>query len=391
MTATRAYLIATLAGPLVILATIAVPPLLIRSQAASSVEGRTLAVVAAESLLPAVRAEFAPLGVILEEATDDTGLADRVRAGDLHGYVVFPADVLGTEDPRYVTGAALDALRRPVSEAIQRAAVRGRLELSGLDAERVTRLTRLPPVQVLVLGAEDQVEQDPAGSLAVVVMLVGVLFMMLEVYGQTLGRSVVKEKTEKTAEIMLSSLPSFPLLAGKVLGKGMAGVIQYLTWLLVAVVAVEVIAPRLDVTAPPFLNAGGLLVTTAFFALGFLLYAAVYAIAGATAADEENFSQLMWPLFMVQTASFSLAIALVVNPDGPLAVSLSIVPLTAPIVMLMRMFIGNPGALQVVAAMAGVALLTVAAVWAAGKAFRLGILLTGNRATFREVIRLLRT
>ena len=125
--------------------------------------------------------------------------------------------------------------------------------------------------------------------------------------------------------------------------------------------------------------------------MGFLLYAAVYAIAGATAADEENFSQLMWPLFTVQTASFSLAMALVVNPDGPLAISLSLVPLTAPIVMLMRVFIGNPGALQVVAAMAGVALLTVAAVWAAGKAFRLGILLAGNRTTFREVIRLLRT
>ena len=59
----------------------------------------------------------------------------------------------------------------------------------------------------------------------------------------------------------------------------MAGVIQYLTWLLVAVVAVEVIAPRLGMSPPPFLNAGGLLATLAFFALGFLLYAAAFAIA----------------------------------------------------------------------------------------------------------------
>ena len=119
-----------------------------------------------------------------------------------------------------------------------------------------------------MLGAEDQVEQDPAGSLAVVIMIVGVLFMMLEVYGQTLGRSVVREKTEKTAEIMLSSLPSFALLAGKVLGKGMAGVLQYLTWLLVAVVAVEVIAPRLGVSAPTFLNIGGLLATLGVLRVG---------------------------------------------------------------------------------------------------------------------------
>ena len=65
-----------MAGPLVILATIVLPALLIRNQVASSVAGRTVAVVAAESLLPAVRAEFEALGVNLEEATDDTGLAD---------------------------------------------------------------------------------------------------------------------------------------------------------------------------------------------------------------------------------------------------------------------------------------------------------------------------
>ena len=93
----------------------------------------------------------------------------------------------------------------------------------------------------------------------------------------------------------------------------------------------------------------------------------------------------------MELTSLSLAVALVVNPDDPLSVILSLVPVTAPMVMFMRVFIGNPGALQVVAAMAGVALLTVAAVWAAGKAFRLGILLTGNKATFREVVRLLRT
>lgn len=390
MTATRAYLIATLAGPLLILATIALPELLIRNQVASSLAGRTVAVVAAESLLPAVRIEFAPLGVILEEAAEESGLADRVRLGELHSYVVFPADVLGTGDPRYITGAALDTLRRQVSAAIGRVVVRGRLERAGLDAERVTGLTRIPQVQEQVLGAEGQVEQDLAGSLAVMIVIVGVLFMMLEVYGQTLGRSVAREKTEKTAEIMLSSLKPSELLGGKVLGKGLAGLIQYLTWLLVAGVAVEVIAPRLEVSVPPFLNAGGLMMTLAFFALGFLLYAAVHAIAGAMAADEENFSQLLWPLFIVELASFSLAMTLVVNPDGPLSVILSLVPVTAPFVMLMRVFIGDPGALQVAVALAGVAVLTVAAVSASGKAFRVGILLTGNKATLREVVRLLR-
>jgi len=391
MTATRTYLIATAIGPLVVIALIVLPVLLVRNQVASSLDGRVLAVVAAESMVPAVRAEFTPLGVTVEKADEESGLADRVRAGELDGYVVFPADGIGTEHPRYVTSAAVDTLRRQVSDAIGRTVVRRRLELAGLDDQRISDLTRLPQVQELTLREQDQIEQDPGESLMVVIMLVGVLFMMLEVYGQALGRAVAKEKAEKTAEIMLSSLPPFELLAGKVLGKGIAGLIQYLAWLLVAVLAVEVIAPRLGVTVPPFVSAGGLLAALVFFALGFLLYSAVYAIAGAIAGDAENFSQLIWPVFIVEMLAVSLAIATAVNPDGPLAVTLSLIPVTAPIVMVMRVFIGNPGAVQVAAAAAGVALLTIAAVWAAAKTFRLGILLTGNKATFGEIARLLRS
>ena len=66
-----------------------------------------------------------------------------------------------------------------------------------------------------------------------------------------------------------------------------------------------------------------------------------------------------------------------VNPDGPLSVILSLVPVTAPIVRFMRVFIGHPGAMQVAVVVAGVA-------------FRLGILLTGNKATVGQIVRLLR-
>ena len=108
MTATRTYLIATAVAPLVIVALMVLPSLLARSQIESSLAGRTLAIVADESLLPAVRAELSPLGVTMEAAAGESGLADRVRARDLDGYVVFPTDVLGADVPRYVTDLAVD-------------------------------------------------------------------------------------------------------------------------------------------------------------------------------------------------------------------------------------------------------------------------------------------
>ena len=390
MTATRTYLIATAVAPLVIVALMVLPSLLARSQIESSLAGRTLAIVADESLLPAVRAELTPLGVTMEAAAGESGLADRVRARDLDGYVVFPTDVLGADVPRYVTDLAVDPQQGQLTDAIGRAVVRLRLERSGLDVERIIGLARIPEIQMLVLGKQGEVQQEAWASFLIVMGVIGVLIVMLEVYGQGLGRAVLTEKTDKTAEIMLSSLKPFELLAGKVLGKVSAGLLQYLAWVLVAVVAIEVIRPLLGAPVPPFVQAGNLLAVLAFFTMGFLLYSSAYAVAGAIAADADNYAQLIWPVSATQIATLALTVTVLVRPDGPLAVTLSLLPMTAPIVMFMRVFIGHPGALQVAVAVAGVALLTVAAVWAAGKAFRLGILLTGNKATVGQIVRLLR-
>ena len=127
MTATKSYFIVTAIGPFVIFALVALTTLLERDILTASAEGRTVAVVASESLLPAIRSEFAQLGVILEEVTEESGLTDLLRAGELDGYVVVPADVLGSEEARYVTDNPVGIfLRLQVSRAVGRAVVRRR-------------------------------------------------------------------------------------------------------------------------------------------------------------------------------------------------------------------------------------------------------------------------
>ena len=390
MTRTTAYRIATAAGPLAIVVLLALPVMLERL-IDSTAEGRTVAFVAAGPLLPAIRAELTAHGITVEEAAEESLLAPRVLAGDLDGYVVIPTDVLGAEEPRYIVGKTVDITRsRLISGVIGRAVVQRRLELEGLDADRVTTLTRLPQVQIRVLHEEGEVEPDLMGSFVLGVAFTALLSAMVSVYGLALGQSVLNEKTGKTAEIMLSSLPPFALLAGKVLGKGLAGVLQFLVWIAIGLVAVAALGSRLDVLTSPFLQPGNLLALMGFFVLGFLLYSTPYAIAGAIATDEDNFSLLLWPVSTLELVQFGLALALLTGPDGPLAVTLSLIPVTAPTVMFLRVVVGEPGAVQVAVAVAGTVLLTVAAVWAAAKVFRLGILLTGKKGTFREIVRLLR-
>ncbi len=390
---TKAFVITTLTGPFIIVALFALPNLLARSAAedVSSLAGRRLAFVGAGALLPPIRAELAPLGIVVEEAGEAEPLADRVRDDDLDGYVLLPADVLGSEDARYFSDDAVDvALHALLEGVIGRAVVQRRLERAGLDAERVTSLTRRPRMQALVLDDQGAVEQDLEESFLVMTAFVGLLYLMLMLYGQALGRAVLTEKTGKTAEIMLSSLHPFALLAGKVLAKALASVLQYLAWMLIALLAIEVLGPAVGVSVPPIVQPGTLLTLLGFFTLGFLLYSAAFAMAAAIAADEQNFSQLLLPVMVALVVPMVVMPSVLISSDGPLAVTLSLIPATAPVVMFMRVLVGDPGALQVTVGVAGVVLVTVAAVGAAAKVFRLGILLTGKKGTFGEVVRLLR-
>ena len=389
MVRTTGYRIATVAMPFFFVALLLVPVTMGRLIDAAS-EGQTVALVAAGPLLPAIRAELAPHGITVEEA-EESVLAQRVRSGDLDGYVVFPPDALGAEQLRYVIGETVYVARAElIAEAVGRAVVQRRLELEGMDPARVTTLTRLPRLQERVLAEEGEIERDLVAALVLLTLFVAVLYCMLAMYGHALGQSVLTEKTGKTAEIMLSSLPPFALLAGKLLGKVLAGVLQCLAWLAISLPVVAALGPHLDLSVLAFLQPANLLALMGFFGLGFMLYAAPYAIVGAVAADEDNFSILLWPVTVIELGQFALALTLLTGPESPLAVALSLIPFTAPTFMLLRVVVGDPGAVEVAVAVTGTLLLTVAGVWAAAKVFRLGTLLTGKKGTLPEIVRLLR-
>ena len=131
MVRTTGYRIATVAMPLLFVALLLVPVVMVRLIDAAS-EGQTVALVAAGPLLPAIRAELAPHGITVEEAADESVLAQRVRASDLDGYVVFPPDALAAQQLRYVIGETVYVARNTlVSDAVGRAVVQRRLELEG--------------------------------------------------------------------------------------------------------------------------------------------------------------------------------------------------------------------------------------------------------------------
>ncbi len=128
-----------------------------------------------------------------------------------------------------------------------------------------------------------------------------------------------------------------------------------------------------------------------FFILAFFLYCSLYAALGAASQDEQHLTQLAWPLIVFLAVPVVMISAVIVSPNAPLIVGMSLFPLTAPVVMFLRIVVGAATAGEVLASI-GILLATIAGVVAlSAKIFRVGLLMTGKRFGLGEVLRWFRS
>jgi len=153
------------------------------------------------------------------------------------------------------------------------------------------------------------------------------------------------------------------------------------------ILLVKVLGPAFSIAVPSALTAGNLGWLLLFFVLAFFLYSSAYAALGAAAEDEQNLGQLAWPLLIFLIIPVTMISTFIMSPESTLAVVFSLFPLTSPIVMLVRVLVSSPPTWQIalclvllISSVYGMALL-------ASKIFRTGILLTGKRKKFGEVLR----
>jgi ABC-2 type transport system permease protein len=186
---------------------------------------------------------------------------------------------------------------------------------------------------------------------------------------------------------MLSSVSSRQLLAGKILGPGLAGLLQYAFWIAVGIVGVRVLGPALGVSMPAALTAGNLAWLAVFFVPAYFLYASIYAALGAGAEDEQHLGQLAWPLLIFLMIPMVMINMFVSSPDSPISIAFSYFPLTSPIVMLIRVLVSPPAWWELVLSYGLLLASVLGAASLAAKVFRIGILMTGKRRKLGEILR----
>jgi ABC-2 type transport system permease protein len=388
---TRAFLILTILGPFLITAMGVVPTLV--STSASQRVSEIAVLGMPEPLYREVAPLLEGLKIRLIQWQEGEAQADaRVLAGKLYGYLVFPEDPLSALSLTLITREVADyRILEALKSVIGQAQVTRRLNAAGLESSSIRGLIAMPEiVNQQVTKSGRKVQSDLLSSILIGVTFTFMLYMTILLYGQSIGRSVVQEKTSRTVEIMLSSLEARDLLFGKILGQAAASLLQYGVWIGMALLFLRLLSPVLQMQRLPQLGGALPFYLVLFFLLGFFLYSAVYAALGAAAEDEQNLGTLSWPVLIFLMVPMVGVGGIVMNPASPLVVAMSLFPLTAPIVMFVRLMLSEPAAWQVVLSVVLLLLSILGVMALSAKIFSVGILMTGRRFRWGDILRWLR-
>ncbi len=237
---------------------------------------------------------------------------------------------------------------------------------------------------------DEKIAQEGYGNLVLAYALSILLYMSLLMIGQMAMQSVIEEKGSKIVEVILSSVSAKELMTGKILGSAITGVAQMAVWLgtILAVSSSALIAlpPEITLNIKPELV---LYVLLNFF-IGLVLFVGLFSMMGAIFDNAQDAASGNMPIMMLIIIPFFIAISMMENPNKPYIEIASLFPFASIIVMPARLALIEVPVWQLVLAVF-INLVTIYALFPlAGKIYRIGILRTGKKPKWSEVVKWLK-
>ena len=413
----KSFIITTLLMPILMIALMAAPALIMEF---SQGDEKRIAVIDESGLiLPHLENDetlsFEPTDYTVEEA--------RMALADHFAVLHIGSDVLKTNSVRLYanssTSISLEGTIRSQIEQILEAEKLKHYQIDDLDkilAEVETNIS----LQTL---RNDKEESEQSSSSSIVATVLGyilgfVLYMFLLIYGAMVMQSVIEEKNNRVLEVMVSSVSPFQLMMGKILGVASVAVLQVVIWGVLICGGGALLVPQLmpsDVMAgvemmqqgspeaaaalaeldPDMLQAVAAMTDTGYiFKIfvclllfvfgGYLLYSAMFAAIGSAVDNVQDAQQLQTPVTLPIILALLLMMAVINDPNSPVAFWSSMIPLTSPIVMMARIPYDIPMweiGLSLVILYASF----IVMVWLAAKIYRVGIFMYGKKPTLKEL------
>ena len=339
-----------------------------------------------------LRADPATPNVVFTDR--DEALA-QLRSGAAQEVYVLPARYLETGRIERIVppqqGFQPTAVQRRIAQEQELAAyLRGQLaSRAGLSVEEVERL--IAPFQVREVTLDGAPTPGPSPATFLVPYVFATLFVIsIFITSGYLLQSVTEEKENRVIEILLSSIPPLPLMAGKILGLGAAGLTQVLIWLATAFIGMPLIGERVPGLADLDLAPGALLLAIVYFVLGYLAYGAIFSAIGALAPGAREAQQYSGFFGWFAVIPLVMTGAFLADPGGPIVTALVLIPMTAPAAAPQLLILGREPSWPLIAVslVLLVGFVIVATIGSA-RIFRATLLLYGTRPSLAGIARAL--
>jgi ABC-2 type transport system permease protein len=350
----------------------------------------------------------------------------KVEKGDYYGALIIPKkdslEILANSIEFYSTDSPGMSVINSLESKIERKLGNEKLTYFGINLDKINASKIQSTIKMFNFSGEESSKMKNWIKILVGTISGYLLMMFVMIYGTSVMRSVIEEKTSRIVEIIVSSVKPFQLMLGKIIGNASAGLLQFLIWgvllfiittVLTSVLGIDMVemqtanlsAEQLEAAKQaagvdkiqliiqevldlPLLKMFVLFIF--YFLGGYMLYSSLFAAVGAAVDNETDTQQFMLPIMLPLILGVYVGFVTVMNdPHGSIAVLFSHIPLTSPIVMLMRVPFGVSW-YELALSMSLLAVTFVFMVWLAAKIYRVGILMYGKKPTYKDLYKWLK-
>ncbi len=335
---------------------------------------------------------------VINSETSNT--ADSLKAlllkKKISGYVEIPVDAI-TDSTSVATLRVTNANDFTVEEFLSThyrdALFSERLKTSGIDPDFVKHARQGAEFSTLKVSEEKETKDNGVGFIAG--YITGMfLYISMILYGTLIMQSVIEEKNSRVIELLSSSVKPIDILIGKVLGVGLSGLVQVSVWATmfaaVSFFALPAVLSSLGSSAGSIISPSSFVYFVLYFIFGYLMYATLYAGAGATVEQASDAQQVSMPITLLVILPIVMMTSVIQSPSSTSSVILSLIPFFSPILMLGRIFSETPPFWQIALSFVLMAATFFGVLWLSGKIYRTGILMYGKKYTLREIFKWLK-
>jgi len=315
------------------------------------------------------------------------------------------------------------SIKTYISSRIEEKIRSDKLKELGIEAETIDAINPNVHIRTIKIKQDGSEElSSTEAALAIGYISAFLIYMFIFIYGAMVMRGVIEEKTNRVVEILISAVKPFQLMMGKIVGIALVALTQFLLWVVLGFVIISIAQTIIGGNSVPdtnqlteqmmqgtnlpsemqSINGGNEVLNDVlesimnlpialiifsfifYFIGGYLLYASLFAGIGGAVDNEADTQQFMLPLTIPLILALVVAQAIIQNPEGPAAFWFSVVPLTSPVIMMLRIPYGVP-AWEIILSMVILVITFIGTTWVAAKIYRIGILIYGKKFSYKDL------